>query len=1012
MNRHSASDRSPRAASGRKLSGRLPSGGLIDRGRPLQFRFDGQVGTAFPGDTLASALLANGIRLVGRSFKYHRPRGILTAGSEEPNALVELREGARREPNTRATIVEMFDGLVARSQNRFPSLAFDLMAASALAAPLLSAGFYYKTFMFPVAFWEKLYEPLIRRAAGLGRAAADADPDRYDKVSLFCDILVVGAGPAGLAAALTAARSGARVILCDEDFRPGGRLLSDRVELDDHPAMTWVDQALREFESCDKATLLLRTCVNSAYDGGVYAALQRVADHLPVPGTNQPRQRLVRITATCCVLASGAVERPVILEGNDRPGVMLAGAVRSYLNRFAVAPGREAVVFGNTDSALATADDLARAGIRVHAIIDSRHEESLQIRALGERLGIPYSAGARVTRTHGTTSLTGVTIADRAGETRRIRCDLLALSGGWSPALGLATHQNGRPVWDETLCAFIPGDLPPGMFVAGSVTGLSGTGAALASGHAVGAAAVATCGLTPATLDMPVTQDLPDRPGALWHTLEDLEAPSGAAFVDFQNDVMAKDIRGATREGYVSVEHLKRYTTLGMATDQGKTSNVNGLALLAAMTGRSIAETGTTTTRPPVQPIAIGALAGPHRGRHFRPERLTPTHDWARAHGAHFTTAGLWMRAQWFARPSDPTWQETVNREVMTVRRAVGFCDVTTLGKIDIQGPDATRFLERIYCNNFARLAVGRVRYGLMLREDGFAFDDGTTARLGETHYLMTTTTANAAKIMEHLEYCRQWLFPEDDVQMISVTDEWAQIALAGPKSREVLAAIVDPGFDVGNAALPFMATVETTVCGSIPARLFRISFSGELAYEIAVPARHGAVLADALMRAGAPFSIAPYGTEALGVLRIEKGHPAGSELNGQTTAHDLGFGKLLSRKKDYIGARMAQRPALTDPGRQTLVGLMPLAPDAVLGAGAHLLPDHAAATAANDQGWVSSSAWSPTCGSWIGLGFLADGAHRHREIVAVHDPVRGNIVRARVCPPVFVDPDGGRLHA
>ncbi|NVN09901.1 glycine cleavage T C-terminal barrel domain-containing protein, partial [Nguyenibacter vanlangensis] len=532
------------------------------------------------------------------------------------------------------------------------------------------------------------------------------------------------------------------------------------------------------------------------------------------------------------------------------------------------------------------------------------------------------------------------------------------------------------------------------------------------AGRDAALAALDSCGLRASAITLPAAPDHAEQPFALRHALDDLDVPPGTAFVDFQNDVTAKDVRLAVREGYAGVEHLKRYTTLGMATDQGKTANINGLALLAAMTGRTIAQTGVTTARPPVQPVAIGALAGSHRGRHFRPARLPPTHEWATRHNAHFTTAGLWMRAQWFPRPGEQDCLDTVNREVATVRNAVGFCDVTTLGKIDIQGPDATRFIERVYCNGFAKLAIGRVRYGLMLREDGFAFDDGTTARLGSSHYLMTTTTANAARVMEHLEYCAQWLFPDDDVNLVSVTDEWAQVALAGPRSRDVLRRIVDPAFDVGPDAFPYMAATETSICGGIPARLFRLSFSGELAYEIAVPARHGARLAEALMQAGEEFGIAPYGTEALGVLRIEKGHPAGPELNGQTTACDLGFGKLLSSRKDYIGARMARRPALTDPTRPTLVGIRPLAPAAPLGAGAHLLPDGAPATARDDQGWISSAAWSPTCGSWIGLGFLAGGANRHGEVIVAHDPARGRVTRAQVCPPVFVDPQGQRLHA
>jgi sarcosine oxidase subunit alpha len=924
---------------------RLGLGGEIDRDKPIAFRFDGKIYQGFAGDTLASALLANGVKLVGRSFKYHRPRGILSVGSEEPNALVELREGAYREPNTRATMIELFDGLEARSQNRFPSLKFDFLAVNSLLAPLFAAGFYYKTFMWPASFWEKVYEPLIRRAAGLGRASALPDPDIYEHATAFCDVLVIGAGPAGLAAAEAEAAQGRRVILADEQ-----------------PPKT-VSGPIR---------YLPRTTVFGVYDGGTYGAVERLRDHLSA-AQGGARQRLWRIVAKESILASGAIERPLVFGNNDLPGVMLAGAVETYLTRYAVAPGRRAVLFGNHDGVASTLAALIAAKIPVAALVDSRTSLAPALRDQALAAGIPVFAGAVIRRAYGRLAVDGVEIRDRNGGVTRIECDLVAMSGGWNPALHLTSHLDGKPVWDEAKAAFLPGGLPPGMRAVGAASG----------------------------------EGINENLLPLWQ----VENPGAKAFVDFQNDVAASDIILARQEGFVAVEHLKRYTTLGMATDQGKTANVNGLAVMAQATGKTIPETGTTRFRPPYTPVAIGALAGPHRGRHFKPARLTPTHEWATAQGAVFVETGLWLRAQYFPQAGED-WLAATTREVNAVRGAVGFCDVTTLGKIDIQGPDAAKFLDRVYANTFSTLPVGRARYGLMLREDGFVMDDGTTARLGETHFVMTTTTAGAAKVFQHLEFCHQWLWPALDVAFISVTDQWAQIAVAGPRARDVIGKLADAPFDVSNEAFPYMAAASLTICGGTKARLFRLSFSGELAYEIAVPAACADALARALMAAGAEYGITPYGTEALGVMRIEKGHPAGNELNGQTTAHDLGLGKLLSKKKDYVGRALAARPLLTDPARPTLVGLKPVDPADRLRAGSHLLPPGAAAVAANDQGHVTSAAYSPSLGHWIGLALLANGPARMGETIRVYDPVRGGDFMAEIVSPVFVDPEGGRLHA
>ena len=996
---------------------RWARGNGIDTGSTIRFTFDGRTMDAHQGDTLASALLANGVRLVGRSFKYHRPRGILSAGPEEPNALVELRDGARREPNSRATVTEVFDGLAAASQNRWPGLKLDLLGANSLLAPVFSAGFYYKTFMWPASFWEKVYEPIIRRAAGLGRAADDADPDTYEKATAFCDVLVVGSGPAGLAAARAAGATGARVILCEQDSLTGGRLRAEQTVLDGRPGWEWARETERCLRDMPELRIMTRTCVFGRYDGGCYGALERVADHVAVPQAGQPRQRLWRIVAGQCILATGGIERPIVFPDNDRPGIMLAGAVRSYVNRFGVVPGRQAVIYTNNDDGLRTATDLCAAGVSIAAIVDSRTPPSPAAQATAGQVGGRLFTGAAIVRTSGYTGLKSVRVQDASGQVHRIACDLLAVSGGWNPDVALATHHRTRPVYDETLNAFVVSDLPAGLHVCGFAAGSLTTDAALAQGDAVGRAAAQEAGFTATASPLAAlphaSREESYAIAPLWHALDRNAAKQvGKAFIDFQNDVTAKDVSLAAREGFWAVEHLKRYTTLGMATDQGKTANVNALAMMAWETGRTIAQTGTTIVRPPVQPCAIGALAGPHRGRHFKPHRLPPTHDWAVEAGAVFTANGLWQRAQWFPRPGETSWQETVSREVRAVRSGVGFCDVTTLGKIDIQGPDAATLLERVYVNAWRKLPVGRARYGLMLREDGFAFDDGTTARLGENHYVMTTTTANAGPVMRHLEFCHQRLWPELDVQFISVTDEWAQIAVAGPRSRDVLRRIIDDSFDLSNESFGYMGAAAIRLRGGVDGRLFRLSFSGELAYEIAVPARYGDALARLLMQVGEPYGITPYGTEALGVMRIEKGHPAGPELNGQTTAHDLSMGRMLSRKKDFIGCVMAKRAALTDAARPTLVGLKPVRASDALVAGAHLLPRGAPAVAASDQGWISSSAWSPTVESWIALGFLSNGPQRYGEIIAVHNPLAGSVVEAEVVSPVFVDPEGSRLHA
>ncbi|WP_420131784.1 sarcosine oxidase subunit alpha family protein [Rhodopseudomonas sp.] len=979
------------------------SGGLIDRGKPLRFSFDGKRMTGYAGDTLASALVANGTRLVGRSFKYHRPRGIFTAGPEEPNALVELRSGARCEPNTKATTVELYDGLEAHSQNRWPSLAFDLHAVHQLGSPLLVAGFYYKTFMWPASFWEKLYEPLIRRSAGLGSLSGEADPDAYEKAMAFCDLLIVGAGPAGLAAALAAGRAGARVILVEEDFRLGGRLLSEVCEIDGTSGANWAEQAEAELASLGNVRILRRANVFGIYDDEV-GVLERVADHLPVPPAFTPRQRLWKIMPRETLLATGAIERPIVFGGNDRPGVMLASAARTYVNRFAAAPGHRAVVFTSGDDGWRSVADLTRAGVGIAAVVDPRREVAASVRALAGN--VPVHLGASVTDAIGGRRLRSVEIVDAAGKRHSFEADLLTVSGGWNPNIALATHLGGKGEWRDDLSAFVAAGAPKSMTLAGAAAGRFTLAQALEDGARWGVEAASRCGHSSGSPPSYRASDEAFAVSPLWQVV----GARTKAFVDLQNDVTAEDVAISAREGFRSVEHLKRYTTLGMATDQGKTSNVNGLAMMAALTGRDIAATGTTRVRPPQVPVAIAAFGGLSTGKHFKPTRLTASHDWAIEQGATFVETGQWLRAQWFAKPGETDWLQSVVREVNAVRSAVGICDVSTLGKIALCGADVGTFLDRVYINTFSTLAVGKVRYGVMLREDGFVMDDGTTARLADDHYVMSTTTANAVKVMQHLEFCHQVLWPELDVQMVSVTEQWAQVSVAGPKARVLLQKLFGDSADLSDAALPYMGCGEYQL-GGVPARLFRISFSGELAYEIAVPAGYGDALMRALMAAGEGLGVVPYGTEALGVMRIEKGHAAGNELSGQTVARDLGLGRMMSTKKDFVGRVMAGRPALIDPQRPTLIGLRPVDRTTRLRNGAHLFTPGVTPSPETDQGYITSSAFSPSLGHWIALALLVRGPERIGERIRVYDPIRSEDYEAEIVSPVFVDPEGGRLR-
>ena len=971
--------------------------GLIDRTQTLRFTFNGRTLTGHPGDTLASALLAHGLHRVARSFKYHRPRGIFSAGPEEPNALLTLGSGAHRQPNTRATTVELTDGLTAASQNHRGPLGFDVMAVNDWLSPFLGAGFYYKTFMWPGSFWERLYEPLIRRSAGLGALSGEPDPACYDTGYLHCDILVIGAGAAGLMAALAAGQGGARVILADEDTVLGGRLNAETATVDDRPGSAWAAAIAAQLQALPSVRVMPRTTVFGAYDHGIYGAVERRRD-----GPRKPAEILWRIYCRRAILCAGATERPIAFANNDRPGIMLAGAVRAYANRWAVACGRRVAVLTNNSDGYRTATDLHAQGVTVAGVIDTRPAPPPPTDDLN---GVRVIPGACVINTAGRQRLKRITLS--TGESLAVDC--LAVSGGWNPNVQLTCHQGDRPAWRDATATFAPGQsLPPGMQVAGAAQGATTLHATLTQGLAAGNTAMTDLGFTPCMTATPTASDAPFTITPFWL------APTikGRAWLDLQNDVTHKDIALAHAEGFRSVEHVKRYTTLGMGVDQGKTGNSLALALLAQHRGATIPAVGATAFRPPYTSVSIGVLGGRARGKQFKPVRLPPSHRWAEAQGAVFVEAGLWLRARWFPKPGETHWRQSVDREVTQTRNAVGVCDVSTLGKIDIQGRDTPAFVDFVYANRFANLPVGKVRYGLMLREDGAVMDDGATARLSDTQFIMTTTTAKAGAVFRHLEFVRQCLRPQWDVHLISITDAWAQYAVAGPQARRLLQQLTDPGFDLSNAAFPFMACAELSICGGTPARLFRVSFSGELAYELAVPARYGDSLMQTLMQAGEPLGVTPYGTEALNVMRLEKGHATGGELNGQTNARQLGMAAMLARKRtDFIGKVLSERQGLNRQDAPGLMGFFPVEAGAALTAGAHFIAEGDAATLDNDQGWMSSVAYSPTLGHDIGLGFIQRGAARLGDIVRAVDAVRAREVRVRVVSPTMFDPEGVRLR-
>ena len=994
---------------------RLPSGGRIDRGSPVNFSFDGGRYTGYAGDTLASALLAHGVRLVGRSFKYHRPRGVVTDGAEEPNALVQLGIGAGGEPNARATQVEIHEGLTTASQNCWPNVRFDAGAVNGLLGALIPAGFYYKTFMWPGRWWMK-YEHFIRRAAGLGRAPTGPDPETYDKSCAHCDVLVVGAGPSGLAAAHAAGRTGARVLVVDERSEPGGHLLGTRQIIDDAPAHEWIAAMTADLAAMEEVRMLSRATALGYYDHNYLTVLERRTDHLPHhERRGRVRQRLWKVRAKQVVLATGAHERPLVFRNNDRPGVMLASAAQGYVHRYAVRPGSSAVVFTNNDSAYDPALDLADAGLRV-ALVDVRTELSDARRSQLRRRGIELLAGHAITDVRGAKAVTGVSVAALnasasayVGGHRKIRCNLVCMSGGWNPAVHLFSQSGGRLAFDEARGAFVPGEARQALFSAGGCNGTWTLAFALSEGREAGKAAAAACGFrkrggTP----LPKVDVADEAPMRLLWTVPSRQAGRrlDKHFVDFQNDVTAADVALAAREGYRSVEHLKRYTTTGMGTDQGKTSNVNALAILSEALGADIAATGTTTFRPPYVPATFGALAGRDVGALSDPVRTTPMHQWHVERGAALEDVGQWKRPRYYPRDGE-SMREAVDRECLAARRSVGILDASTLGRIDVQGPDAAELLERLYTNGWKKLAVGRCRYGLMCTEDGMVFDDGVTLRLGEHRFLVHTTSGNAARVLAWMEEWLQTEWPDLDVYCNSVTEQFATASISGPLARRLLSELT-ADIDLDRGAFPFMSWRDGRVAG-LPARVARVSFTGESAFEVSVPSGYGLSLWTALMHSGQRYGITPYGTEAMHVLRAERGFIiAGQETDGTVTPIDLGMEWIVKPRGDFIGRRSLDRADTVRPDRKQLVGLLTENPEEVLPEGGQIV-DAVTGPPMRMIGHVTSSYFSANLGRSIALALVRGGRGRHGESVMV--PLERTVMPARITEPRFFDPEGERAH-
>jgi sarcosine oxidase subunit alpha len=1003
---------------------RTPGGGRIDRAQRLRFEFDGRPYEGVAGDTLASALLANGVHLTGRSFKYHRPRGIFAAGSEEPNALVTVRrDAARVTPNLRATQVELYDGLIAESQNRWPSLRHDFGRINDLLSAFFPAGFYYKTFMWPRTAWKRLYEPVIRRAAGLGRAPTHPDPDRYAHRYAHCDVLVVGAGPAGIAAAAAAADRGARVILCDETAEFGGSLLAEaHARIDGRTAYDWVRERVASLSRNTRVTLLARTTAFGYFPHNLIGLNQRLNDHLANPPRAQPRERLWQVRAQSVVLATGSIERPLVFPGNDRPGIMLAGAAHTYLNRYGVRVGSRAVIVTSGDEAYQAALDLKAAGVSIAAIADLRARVAGALPDAARGAGIAVLEGSTVLGTEGDLRVSAITLGRLQGGTaqtaQHLACDTVLMSGGCTPSVHLFSQSRGKLQWDESLKAFVPGASAECERSAGACRGVYGLAEVLSDGAAAGAAAAGAPAAAADTDAAPGRDPVPRRieveavkrgGEAYLGILPQANPPSREkSFVDWQHDVTSRDLDLATREGFQSIEHVKRYTTMGMATDQGKTSNLNAMAIVAKNLEVDIPRVGLTTFRMPYTPVTFGSMAGTSRGDLFDPVRTTPTHAWAHAKGAVFENVGLWKRARYFPRGGEDM-HAAVARECRAVRGACGIFDASTLGKVEVVGPDAVEFMNRLYVNNWSNLGVGRSRYGILLREDGFIHDDGVVARIGTDRFHVTTTTGGAPRVLALMEDYRQTEWPDLKVWLTSITEQWAVIAVQGPDARRVLETLVE-GIDISAAAWPHMSVGRGRICG-VPMLLFRVSFTGELGFEINVPADFGLGVWEAVLAAGRAYGITEYGTETMHVLRAEKGYIiVGQDTDGTVTPDDAGLTWAIGKTKaDFVGKRSLERASMKAGTRKQLVGLRTKDGAVVLEEGAQVAAKPRQKPPMHLIGHVTSSYASSVLGHSIAIAAIEGGRARLGQTLYV--PMPDGDLEVEVTSPVFYDPAGARIN-
>ncbi len=993
---------------------RLNKEGLINRNKKISFTFNGKKLFGYEGDTIASALIANGIHLVGRSFKYHRPRGFFGAGVEEPNAKLQVEFNGHSEPNVNATEMELVEGLSATSQNCWPSVNFDIGAINNFLKMFFPAGFYYKTFMWPKSFWYKIYEPFIRKAAGLGVASIEKDKERYEHKFEYCDLLVTGSGPSGLASAYAAAKNGAKVILAEDKPRFGGTLLTDDVSIDNLSGKDWAEKIISELKSMPNVTVKNRSQVFGYYDHNMLVMFERVSDHLEKKSKFTPRQRLWYIRAKETILSTGSIERPIVFGNNDTPGIFLSAAAKEYMKVYGVLVGKKPLIFTNNDSAYETALEFKKNNVEP-IILDTREEHSSELidEAKSKGIDIRFSHGVIVANGYKKVKSAKIGKLNKDKNSfekiETVDCDCICVSGFWTPSVHLASQSGNKLKYEEKIDAFIPDKKKQHETSVGAANGSFTLEESLKHGFENGSNLSAKITETKTEISIPnVNEKKYGAHDKFWcMPLPKNENPK--RFVDFQNDVSVSDIEIALREGYRSIEHVKRYTTLGMATDQGRTSNLNGLQLVSNIENKIVPEVGHTTFRPPFTPITIGTIVGREVGMEYMPTRKTPMHEWHEKNNAVFVDAGAWKRPRYYKQGNE-TLFEASKREAKNVRENVGICDVTTLGKIDIKGPDAAEFLNRVYTNAWMKLPVGKARYGLMLREDGIVMDDGTTTRISENHYHMTTTTAQAANVLSHLEYYLQIVWPELNVNVVSTTEQWAGAAIAGPKSRDMLSKLY-PDLDVSNDALPFMGYKEAEFFG-VPSRIFRISFSGELAYEINVKSDHGMFMWEKMMEVGKEFGNQPYGTEALSTLRIEMGHVAGPELDGRTIPSDVSLNGLVSKKKDFIGKNSLGREAFNVESRQKIVGLIPIDRKSSIPEGSHIVQDQNAKLPNPKLGHVSSSCWSVENNNPFSLAIMKDGKNMIGKKFFAVSPLKNKSIEVEVISSHYVDPEGKRVRS